>query len=58
VGKPKGKRLLGKPRYRWVKSIKMDIGETGWGGMDWIGLVQDKDKRRALVDAVMNLRVP
>jgi hypothetical protein len=44
VVKPKGKRRLGRPRRRWVNNIKMDLGEIGWGGADWIGLVQDKDK--------------
>jgi hypothetical protein len=59
VGKPEGKRPLGTPRHRWVDNIKMDLGEIGWqGGSDWIGLAQDRDKWRALVNAVMNLRVP
>jgi hypothetical protein len=58
VGKPEGKRPLGIPRHRWVDNIKMDIGESGWGGVDWIGLAQVRDKWRALVNAVMNLRVP
>jgi hypothetical protein len=49
---------LGRPRYRWVDNIKMDLLEIGWGGVDWIGLAQDRDKWRALVNAVMNLRVP
>jgi hypothetical protein len=51
-------RPLGRPRRRWVDNIKMDLLEMGWGGVDWIGLAQDRDKRRALVNAVMNLRVP
>jgi hypothetical protein len=58
VGKPEGKRPLGRPRCRWVYNIKMNLLETGWGGVDWIGLAQDRDKWRALVKAVMNLWVP
>jgi hypothetical protein len=58
VGKPEGKRPLGRPRRRWVDNIKMDLLEIGWGGVDWIGLAQDRDKWRALVNAVMNFRVP
>jgi hypothetical protein len=58
VGKPEGKRRLGSPRRRWVDSIKMDVREVGWGGMDWIDLAQDRDQWRALVNKVMNLRVP
>jgi hypothetical protein len=58
VGKPEGKRPLGRPRWRWVDNIKMDLGEIGWGGVDWNGLVQDRDKWRALVNSVMNLLVP
>jgi hypothetical protein len=58
VGKPEGKRPLGRPKRRWVDNIKMDILEIGWGGVDWIGLAQDMDKWRALVYAVMNLQVP
>jgi hypothetical protein len=58
VGKPEGKKPQGRPRRRWVDNIKMDVLGIGWGGMDWIGLVQDRDKWRALVNAVMNLRVP
>jgi hypothetical protein len=58
VGKPEGKGPLGRPRYRWVDNIKMDLLEIGWGGVDWIGLAQARDKWRALVNAVMNLRVP
>jgi hypothetical protein len=49
---------IGRPRRRWVDNIKMDLLEIGWGGVDWIGLVQDKVKSRALVNAVMNLQVP
>jgi hypothetical protein len=58
VGKPEGKRLLGRSRSRWVDNIKMDLLEIGWGGVDWIGLAQDRNKWRALVNAVMNLLVP
>jgi hypothetical protein len=58
VGKPEGKRALGRPRCRWEDNIKMDLQEVGCGGMDWIGLGQDRDRWRALVNAVMNLGVP
>ena len=58
VGKPEGKRPLGRPRRRWVYNIRMDLQEVGHGGMDWIGLAQDRDRWRTLVSAVMNLRVP
>ena len=58
IYKPEGKRLLGRPRRRWEDSIKMDLQEVGCGGMDWIDLAQDGDRWRALVNAVMNLRVP
>jgi hypothetical protein len=58
VGNAEGKRLLGRPRRRWVDNIKMDLRETGWDGMDWIDLAQDRDQWRALVNKVMNLRVP
>jgi hypothetical protein len=58
VGKPVGKRPLGKPRRRWVDNTKMDLGEVGWGEVDWIGLAQDRNRWRALVNEVMNLRVP
>jgi hypothetical protein len=58
VGKPEGKRPLGRPRRRWVNNIKMDHREIGWYGMDWIDLAQDRDQWRDLVNAVMNLRVP
>jgi hypothetical protein len=58
VGNPDGKRPLGRPRHRWVDNIGTDPGEIGWGGVDWIGLPQDREKRRAVVNSVMNLRVP
>ena len=58
VGKPKGKRPLGRSRFRWEDTIKMDLQEVRCGGMDWIELAQDRDRRRALVNAVMNLQVP
>jgi hypothetical protein len=58
VGKAKGKRPLGRPRRRWEDNIKIDLQEVGWVGMDWIDLAQDRDRWRALVNAVMNLRVP
>jgi hypothetical protein len=58
VGKPEGKRPLGRPRRRWVNNNKMDLKEIGLDGMDWIELAQDKDQWRALVNTVMNLRVP
>ena len=58
VGKHKGKRPLGKPRRRWEDNITMDLQEVGCGGVDWIDLAQDRDRWRALVNAVMNLRVP
>jgi hypothetical protein len=57
VGKPEGKRPLGRPRRRWEDGIRMDINEIGWGGVDWIRLAQDKDRWRSVVSAVMNLRV-
>jgi hypothetical protein len=58
VGKPEGKRPLGRPRRRWEDNIRMDLGEVGWGAVDWIGLAQDRDRWRALVNSVLNLRVP
>jgi hypothetical protein len=58
VGKPDGKRPLGRKRHRLVDNIEMDLLEIGWGGVDWIVLALDRDKWRALVNAVMNLRVP
>jgi hypothetical protein len=58
LGRPEEKRPLGRPRRRWEDNIKMDLQEVGWGGMDWIDMAQDRDGWRALVSAVMNLRVP
>jgi hypothetical protein len=57
VGKPEAKRPLGRPRRRWEDGIKTDLREIGWGGVEWIHLVQDRDRWRAVVNAVMNLRV-
>jgi len=58
VGKPEGKRPLGRPRRRWDDNIKMDLQEVGCGGNDWIELAQDRDRWRTLVNVVMNLWVP
>jgi len=58
LGKPEGKRPMGRRRHRWVYNIRMDLQEVGSGYMDWIGLAQDRDRWRRLVSAVMNLRVP
>jgi hypothetical protein len=58
VGKPEVKRPLGRPRRRWVDNIKMDLREVGWGDVNWIGLAQDRNRWRALVNSVLNLRVP
>jgi hypothetical protein len=55
VRKPEGKRPPGRPRRRWVDNIKMDLLDIDWGSVDWIGVAQDRDKWRALVNAVMNL---
>jgi hypothetical protein len=57
MGKPEGKRPLGRPRRRWDDNIRMDLREIGWGGMDWIDLVRDRDQWRALVNTVMNFPV-
>jgi hypothetical protein len=58
VGNPEGKRPLGRPRRRWVDNIRMDFGEVGWGDVDWIDLAQDRNRRRALANSILNLRVP
>jgi hypothetical protein len=57
VGKPEGRRPLGRPRRRWEDGIRMDLVEIGWGGVEWIHLAQDRDRWRAVVNAVMNLQV-
>jgi hypothetical protein len=57
VGRPEGRRSLGRPKCRWEDNIKMDLQELGWGGMDWIDMAQDRDRWQALVNAAMNLRV-
>jgi hypothetical protein len=57
VGKPEGKRPLRRPRRRWVDIIRTDLGEVRWGDVDWIGLAQDRNRKRALVNSVLNLRV-
>jgi hypothetical protein len=58
AGKPEGRRPLGRPRRRWLDNIRMDLIEVGWGDVDWIGLAQDRDRWKALVNLVLNLRVP
>jgi hypothetical protein len=58
VGEPEGKRPLGRPRRTWVDNIRLDLREVGWGNVDWIGLAQDRNRWRALVNSVLNLRVP
>jgi hypothetical protein len=58
VGEPEGKRQWGRPRHRWVDNIKVVLREVGWGSMDWTYLSQDRDQWRAIVDTVMNFRVP
>jgi hypothetical protein len=58
VGKPEGKRQLGRPKHRWVDNIRMDLGEVGWGDVDLIGLAEDRDRWRAVVNSVLNIRVP
>jgi hypothetical protein len=58
VGKPEGKKPLGKPRRRWVDNIRMDLGDTGWGDVDWIGLAKVRNRWRAVMNLVLNLRVP
>jgi hypothetical protein len=58
VGKPEGRRPLARPRSRWLDNIRLDLLEVGWGNVDWIGLAQDRDRWRALLNSVLNLRVP
>jgi hypothetical protein len=58
VGKPEGRRPLGRPRRGWVDNIRMDLGEVGWGDVDWIGVAKDRNRWRAVVNSVLNLRVP
>jgi hypothetical protein len=58
LGKPEEKRPLGRPRHRWMDNIRMDLVQVGWGDVDWIGLAQDRDMWRALVNSVLNIRVP
>jgi hypothetical protein len=58
VGKPEGKRPIERPRRRWVDTIRMDLVEVGWGDVDWIGLAQDRNRWRALVNSVLNIWVP
>jgi hypothetical protein len=58
VGKPEGRKPLGRSRHRWEDNIKLDLREVGWGDIDWINLAQDRDRWRALVNAVMNTVVP
>jgi hypothetical protein len=58
VGKPEGKRPLERPIRRWVDNIRMDLGEVRWGDVDWIGLAKDRNRWRALVNSILNLRVP
>jgi len=58
AGKPEGKRPFGRPRCRWQDNVKIILQEVRWGEMDWIDLAQDRDRWRALVNAVMNFRVP
>jgi hypothetical protein len=58
VGRAEGRRPLGRNRRRWEDNIKMDLQEVGWEGLDWIDMAQDRDRWRAVVNAVMNLRVP
>jgi hypothetical protein len=58
VGKPEGKRPLGRPRCRWVDNIRIDLGEVRWSDVDWIGVAQDRNRWRSLVNSILNLRVP
>jgi hypothetical protein len=58
VGNPEGKRPLGRPRCKWVDNVRMDLGDVGWSDVDWIDLAQDRNRPRALVNLVLNFRVP
>jgi hypothetical protein len=58
MGRPEGRKPLGRPRRRWDDNNNMDLQEVGWGGMDWIDMAHDRDRWRAVVNTVMNLRVP
>jgi hypothetical protein len=58
VGKPEGKRPLGEPRHRWVNNIRINLRETGWEGLDWVHLTQDRDQWKVPLSIVMNLHVP
>jgi hypothetical protein len=58
VGKPEGRRPLGRPRRRWVDNIRMDLREVGWGNVDWIGLAQDRNSWGDVVNSALNLRIP
>jgi hypothetical protein len=58
VRKPGGKRPLGRPRRGWADNIRMDLGEVGWSDVDWIGLAQDRNRWRSLVNSALNIRVP
>jgi hypothetical protein len=58
VGMPEGRRPLGRPRRRWVDNIRMDLGDMGWDDVDWVGLAQEMNRWRALVNSVLNVRVP
>jgi hypothetical protein len=58
VGRPEGRRPLGRPKHRWEDNIKMDLQEVGWKGVDWIDMAQNRDRWRAVVNVVMNLRFP
>jgi hypothetical protein len=58
VGKPEGRRSLGRPSRRWLDNIRINLVEVGWGDLDWIGLAQDRDRSTTFVNSVLNLRVP
>jgi hypothetical protein len=58
VGKPEGRKPIGRPRRWWAGNIRMDLVEVGWGDVDWVGMAQDRDKWRALLNWLLNLRVP